>query len=160
MTTVRRRVATVAAVVLLPLGAWQVASYAAAGGNGQGYNGVGYGNGGSSSTTPGKALTASFVSATSVAPGISGSVRISVYNPNNQAVTLTSASGTITGVSRTTCNKAWILLGSWPGAPRLLGAKSYTTVELPLSFDNKGFNQDACKGVSYQFSFVVNGQQA
>jgi hypothetical protein len=160
MTTVRRRVATVAAVVLLPLGAWQVASYAAAGGNGQGNNGAGNGNGGSSTTTPAKSLVASFVSATKVAPGVSGSVTVSVYNPNNQAVTLTAASGTVTGVNRTGCNKAWIVLGAWPGPQVALGAKSYTTLDLPLSFDDKATNQDACKGATYSFSFTVTGKQA
>jgi hypothetical protein len=166
MTTIRRRVATVAAVVLLPLGAWQAASFAATSGNGQGNNGAGNGNGGSTSTTPAKALVASFASATPIAPGLSGVVKVSVKNPNSQAVKLTSLSGTVTGIGAGTrpnlqpCDKSWIVLQPWSGS-ELLPANATTTMQMTVSFDNKAaINQDNCRGVTYQFSFVVNGQQA
>jgi hypothetical protein len=169
MTSARRRVATVAAVVLLPLGAWQVASYAAAGGNGQGNNGVGNGNGGPSSgnnSSPGKALTVSVVAKTPVAPGQAGSVTVKVTNPNNQAAVITSLGGSVTGVGSGTrtglqaCNKSWITLGSFAGS-QPVGANSYTLVTVPVTFTNlASTNQDNCKGVTYTFSFTVNGRQA
>ena len=166
MTTARRRVATVATVALLPVAVWQAASLAASGGNGQGNNGVGNGNGGSGSTTPAKALVVLSQGATPIAPGRPGTVTVLVTNPNNQVVSLTSLTGTVTGVSTGTrvglpnCNKAWIVLGSWSGT-KLVGANGSTTVQMPVSFtDVASVNQDNCKGATYQFSFVVNGQQA
>jgi hypothetical protein len=169
MTTVRRRVAAVAAVVLLPLGAWQVASFAAAGGNGQGNNGVGNGNGGPSSgnnSSPGKALTTSVTSVTPVAPGKVGSVTVRVNNPNNQAALITDLTGSVTGIGSGNrpglqqCNKSWIVLGSFAGS-QPVAANSYTLVTVPVTFTNLATtNQDNCKGVTYTFSFTVNGRQA
>jgi len=166
MTTARRRVATVATVALLPVAVWQAASLAASGGNGQGNNGVGNGNGGSGSTTPAKALVVLSQGATPIAPGRPGTVTVSVTNPNSQAVSLTSLSGTVTGVTPggqgrlPSCSKTWIVLGSWSGT-KLVGANGSTTVQMPVSFNNLAtVNQDNCKGATYQFSFVVNGQQA
>jgi hypothetical protein len=167
MTTARRRAATVAAVVLLPLGAWQAASFAAAGGNGQGNNGQGNGNGGpSGGGAPGKALTTSVVSTTPVAPGSAGSVTVKVTNPNNQAAVITSLTGTVTGVGSGTradlqkCDKSWITLGSFSGSQRVT-ANGSTLVTVPVTFtDLSATNQDNCKGVTYTFSFTVTGQQA
>ena len=169
MTTVRRRAATVAAVVLLPLGVWQAASFAAAGGNGQGNNGVGNGNGGASSgnnSSPGKALTTSVTSVTPVAPGKVGSVTVKVTNPNNQAALVTGLTGSVTGVGSGNrpglqqCNKSWIVLGSFAGS-QPVAANSSTMVTVPVTFSNLStVNQDNCKGVTYQFSFTVTGRQA
>ena len=169
MTTARRRAATVAAVVLLPLGAWQAASFAASGGNGQGNSGVGNGNGGPSSgnnSSPGKALTTSVVSSTPVAPGRAGSVTVKVTNPNNQAAVITSLTGSVTGVGSGTrsglqqCNKSWITLGSFSGS-QSIAANGSTLVTVPVTFnDLNTTNQDNCKGVTYTFSFTVTGQQA
>jgi hypothetical protein len=165
MTTVRRRVATVAAVVLLPLGAWQAASFAATGGNGQGNNGAGNGNGGSNSTTPGKALTTSVTSVTPVAPGKVGSVTVRVTNPNNQGVLVTGLTGSVTGVGSGNrpgllqCNKSWIVLGSFAGS-QPVAANGNTLVTVPVTFSNLSTtNQDNCKGVTYTFSFTVTGRQ-
>lgn len=169
MTTARRRAATVAAVVLLPLGAWQAASFAAAGGNGQGNSGVGNGNGGPSSgnnSSPGKALTTSVVGSTPVAPGQAGSVTVKVTNPNNQAVVVTSLTGTVTGVGSGTrpglvrCDKSWITLGSFSGS-QPVAANASTLVTVPVTFTDLGAtDQDNCKGVTYTFSFTVTGRQA
>jgi hypothetical protein len=166
MTTVRRRVATVAAVVLLPLGVWQAASFAAAGGNGQGNNGNGNGNGGSSgSNSPGKAFTATVVGSTPVAPGRVGSVTVRVTNPNNQAALVTSLTGSVTGVGSgnrpglQACNKSWITLGSFSGQQQV-AANSSTLVTVPVTFTDLATNQDNCKGVTYTFSFTVMGRQA
>ena len=167
MTTARRRAATVAAVVLLPLGVWQAASFAAAGGNGQGNNGQGNGNGGpSGGGAPGKALTTSVVSSTPVAPGRAGSVTVKVTNPNNQAAVITSLTGSVTNVGSgtrpglATCDKSWLTLGSFSGN-RSVAANSSTLVTVPVTFTNLGTtNQDNCKGVTYTFSFTVMGQQA
>jgi hypothetical protein len=167
MTTTRRRAATVAAVVLLPLGAWQAASFAASGGNGQGNSGVGNGNGGSTGTgAPGKALTTSVMSTTQVAPGHDGSVTVKISNPNNQAVDITSLTGAVTGVGsggRTglaACDKAWITLGNFSGSQRV-AANGTTQLTVPVKFnDLSATNQDNCKGVTYTFSFTVTGRQA
>ena len=169
MTTARRRAATVAAVVLLPLGAWQAASFAASGGNGQGNSGVGNGNGGPSSdnnSSPGKAFTTSVVATTPVAPGQDGSVTVRVTNPNNQAALVTSLTGTVTGVSSGNrpglqqCKKEWIVLGSFTGS-QPVGANNSTLVQVPVTFtDLSTTNQDNCKGVAYTFSFTVTGRQA
>jgi hypothetical protein len=166
MTTVRGRVAAVAAVVLLPLGAWQAASFAAAGGNGQGNNGVGNGNGGSAgNNSPGKAFTTAVVGSTPVAPGRVGSVTVKVTNPNNQGALVTSLTGSVTGVSSgnrlelASCNKAWITLGSFSGS-QPVAANGNTLVTIPVTFTDLATNQDNCKGVTYSFSFTVTGRQA
>jgi hypothetical protein len=67
-------------------------------------------------------------------------------------------SGTRTGLQA--CNKSWITLGSFAGS-QPVGANSYTLVTVPVTFTNlASTNQDNCKGVTYTFSFTVNGRQA
>lgn len=173
-TTPRPRLAPsrllVTGVAVLTLSAaGTVAALAAAGGNGQGNSGVGNGNGGSTgtagSTSPGKAFAVSVVSATPVAPGQRGSVTVSVTNPNGQAAVLTSLSGSVTGVGSQrssrlpVCQASWITLGTWTGSVAVAGG-ARTTLTMPVAFSNTATNQDNCKGVSYTFSFTVNGRQA
>jgi hypothetical protein len=164
-----RLVLVVLAVVLLGLGG-TAAALAAAGGNGQGNNGVGNGNGGSAGTgtsvSPGKAFTVSVQSVSAIAPGKTGTVTVNVTNPNSQAANLTSLTGIVTGVGSGTraglpkCEPSWVVLGGWTGTRNVAGNGS-TALSMPVSFTDKPTtNQDNCKGVTYTFSFVVNGQQA
>lgn len=71
----------------------------AAGGNGNGNNGNGNGNGGSSgNNSPGKAFTISG-SVQGLFPGATTKLFLTVNNPNNQAMTVTALSATLTSVS-------------------------------------------------------------
>ena len=143
------------------------AAFAAAGGNGQGNNGVGNGNGGPTGAgSPGKALQVAVASTVPVGPGKAGSVTVTVTNPNNQAANLTRLSGSVIGVTSVKNNKLpacradWISLGSWSGS-KAVAANTSTTLTMPVTFNNLATtNQDNCKGVTYTFSFTVNGQQA
>lgn len=145
-----------------------VAALGAAGGNGQGNKGVGNGNGGSvttGSSSPGKAFTVAVAATTPVAPGRRGSVTVQVTNPNSQAAVLTSLAGSVTGIGTRgnprlpACQASWVTLGSWTGAVDVAGG-GRTLLTVPVTFTNTPSNQDNCKGVSYTFSFTVNGRQA
>lgn len=162
-----RLLVTGVAVVALST-AGTAATLAAVSGNGQGNNGVGNGNGGSTaagSASPGKAFVVAVASTTRVAPGHRGSVTVQVTNPNAQAAVLTSLNGKITGVGSRgnstlpTCQASWITLGTWTGSVGVAGG-GRTTLTVPVTFTNTAANQDNCKGVSYTFSFTVNGRQA
>ena len=117
------------------------------------------------SASPGKAFTVAVASSSPVAPGRRGSVTVQVTNPNAQAAVLTSLSGKITGVGSRgntrlpTCQASWITLGTWTGSVGVAGG-GRTTLTMPVTFTNTPTNQDNCKGVSYTFSFTVNGRQA
>ena len=116
--------------------------------------------------SPGKALTASVLSSTPVAPGRQATITVRVSNPNNQPVRLTDLSGRVTGVTSgtrpaiPTCDPAWFQIGTWQGS-QLIAAKSTGTAAMPVSFDNKPTtNQDNCKGVRYTYSFTATGVQS
>jgi hypothetical protein len=101
-------------------------------------------------------------SAVPAAPGVPGAVTIKVTNPNAQGVVLTQVTGSVTKVSRSTCDKSWFSIGTWsPGATStVIAGRKETTVTLPVTFQNTNTNQDACKGVTFEFSIAATGRQA
>lgn len=124
------------------------------------------GNGNANGQANGKSLTVAFVSATPLFPGGSGTLTLRVDNSNQQDVLLTSVTSTVTSVTSGTrpgipsCNKSWFQIGGLTGAP-VVGGRSSRTITVPVTMvDTANVNQDNCKGVTYQFSFTVNGRQA
>ena len=172
----KRAALTLAAAVALLLaatlvGGWQLNAAPAVKapqgcGNCQGNNGNGGGNG-SGGGVPGKALTASVVGVTPVAPGHDGTITVRVDNPNSQPVVVTRVAGAVTSVTPAqrratlpTCSAAWFGIDPYLGS-RVIAANSTDTLSMRASFTDRGdTNQDNCKDVSYHFSFTVHGQQS
>jgi len=141
------------------------AQASAAGGNanGNGNNGNGNGNGGSNNGHP---LTVSGQVTGSVGPGSPASLVITIANPNNQDVLVTSVTGAITSVTtgsqagKPSCSVSWYHVGSFSGS-KAIAKNASGTVSLPVTFDDlSNVNQDNCKGAHYTYSFTVQARQA
>lgn len=149
---------------------------AATGGNGNGNNGNGNGNGGPSggSGAPGKAFTLTAVEPVGrVAPGVPVALDVQVDNPNAQKMTLTGASGEVTGVSKTGCLSEWFHVHPWlpSGEPTTVPGNGHIDITMILTMDDllpprTNANQDLCKTtdeqdpVTISFKLTGTGQQA
>jgi hypothetical protein len=130
--------------------------------NAQGNNG----NGNGSSTNPGHPITLSGSVTGTVAPGSPATLTVTIGNPNNQDIVVTSLTGTITSVTslglvgRPGCSPSWYSVGTFSGSKAIAKNKS-ATISVPLSLsDLPSTNQDNCKGSTVQFSFTAQAQQA
>jgi hypothetical protein len=121
---------------------------------------------GGSSSNPGHPLVVSGTVVGSVAPGSPAHLVVTISNPNNQAVLLTSVSGAITSVAsaglahKPVCSASWYHVASFSGS-RTIAKSSSTSVELQVTFDDlPTVNQDNCKGAQYTYSFTAQARQA
>ena len=101
-----------------------------------------------------------------VAPGSPATLTVTISNPNNQDIVVTSLTGTITSVTslglvgRPVCSPSWYSVGTFSGSKAIAKNKS-ATISVPLSLsDLPSTNQDNCKGSTVQFSFTAQAQQA
>lgn len=116
-------------------------------GNANSSNSNGQGNGHSVSVT-GVVIGA-------LAPGRTAQLQVTVSNPNNQNVTLTSVQPAIGVPSSKNCLASWFTVGSFTGSTPI--AKNSTArVTLALSMRNTTTNQDACKDATLPLSFSAS----
>jgi hypothetical protein len=101
-----------------------------------------------------------------VAPGSPATLTVTISNPNNQDIVVTSLTGTITSVTtlglpgRPACSTSWYSVGTFTGSKAIAKNKS-GTISVPLSLaDLPSTNQDNCKGSTVQFAFTAQAQQA
>jgi hypothetical protein len=122
-------------------------------------------NGNGSNGNNGHAINVTGAVAGLLYPGRPSTLNVSVQNPNNQDIVVTSVTASITAVgSRGTvglpsCNKSWFSVGSYAGS-RTVAKNASSVFALPLTLTNLSVNQDNCKGVSYSFAFTANAQGA
>lgn len=149
---------------------------AATGGNGNGNNGNGNGNGGPvrGGGAPGKAFTLTVVDPVGgVAPGAPVAFDVRVDNPNAQKMTLTRATGEVTGVSKSGCLSDWFHVQPWapPAGPTTVPGNGHIDITMILTMDDlvppaPDHNQDVCKTtdeqdpVTISFELTGTGQQA
>lgn len=136
-------------------------SFAAAGGNG---NGNGNGNAGSNQP-PGKAVTVTGAVVGTIKLGAPATLNVTVKNPNNQDMSITQVTGTITSVTsagiagRPVCDKSWYSVGTFTGS-KSLPKNGSAVVAVPLTLNTTTINQDNCKGQTVQFSFKATAEGA
>jgi hypothetical protein len=121
---------------------------------------------GGGSSNAGHPLVVSGTVVGTVGPGSPARLGVTIDNPNNQGVILTSVSGTISAVSsagisgKPVCSVSWYHVGSFVG-PRTIPKNSSTSVDLPVTFDDlPSVNQDNCKGAQYTYTFTAQARQA
>lgn len=134
-------------------------------GPGGGNNGNGVGNGADGAAPAGKSLSLRYEVVGHVAPGSPAVLRLTVANPNNQAVDLTAVTAQVDGVTSAAgfgpaCAVADFSLSQWSGTPRRIAKNSSTVVDLTVSMVENGSNQDRCKSATYTFSFAAKANQA
>ena len=124
------------------------------------------GNGNGPSTNPGHPINLTGSVTGRVAPGSPATLTVTIGNPNNQDIVVTSVTGTITSVTslnlpgRPTCSPSWYSVGTFTGSKAIAKNKS-GTISVPLALaDLPATNQDNCKGSTVQFSFTAQAQQA
>jgi hypothetical protein len=127
----------------------------------QGNNGNGNGNG-----NPGHAITLTGTVVGKISPSSPAVLNITIDNPNNQDIVVTSVTGSITSVTsagladRPVCSAAWYSVGTFTG-PKTIAKNKSAQVSVPLTLtDLPSTNQDNCKGSTVQFSFAAQAQQA
>jgi hypothetical protein len=122
------------------------------------------GNGGNGN--PGHAITLTGAVVGKISLGTPATLTVTISNPNNQDIVVTSVTGAITSVTsaglvgRPACSTSWYSVGTFTGAKNV--AKNASgQVSVPLSLTNlPSTNQDNCKGSTVQFSFTAQAQQA
>lgn len=117
-------------------------------------------------TSQGAALRLSGRVIGQVGPGTAAQLVVTVTNPSNDSLQLTSVRGVIIKVTGSTqagkvlCSRDWYHVGPFSGAPTV-AARGSVTVELPITFDNlAGVNQDNCKGAPFTFSVTAQARSA
>lgn len=136
----------------------------ASNGQGGGNNGNGVGNGANGAQPPAKALAVQHTMLGTVRLGRPAAMRVTITNPNNQAVDLKSVTATVTNVvsaagSTPACTSSNFSISSYNGSRRIAKNGS-TSVDLTVSMVENGANQDRCKGATYRFSFTATANQA
>ena len=124
----------------------------------------GSGNGGGSGN--GHTIAVTGVVSGSLGPGSPATLLVTITNPNNQDVVVTSVTASVTSVApgalagKPACSLSWYHVGSFSGS-RTVAKNSSATIGLPLTFtDVPSTNQDNCKGASYTYSFTAQARQA
>jgi len=114
---------------------------------------------GNSSSNPGHPITVTGQVLNALLPGSTTALRVTVANPNNQALTLTNIHVAIGTPTRTGCLATWFTVSDFNGS-QSIAKNSSTTVDLPLSMVNDpSHSQDACRtaGIPLSFTATVNG---
>lgn len=133
-------------------------------GPGGGNNGNGAGNGSGGAQPPPKALSVQHTMLGTVRLGTPATMRVTVTNPNNQAVDLKTVTANVTNVvsaagTTPACTPSNFSISSYNGTRRIAKNGS-TSVDLLVSMAENGANQDRCKGATYSFSFTATADQA
>jgi hypothetical protein len=117
-------------------------------------------------TNPGHPIRLSGVVTGRITPGRPATLTVTVSNPNNQDVVVTSLTGSVTSVSsqvlagRPPCSATWFTVGTFAGA-RTIAAKGSAEVAVPVALtDLPATNQDNCKGGTLQLAFTAQARQA
>ncbi|MCW2674769.1 MAG: hypothetical protein JWP14_3358 [Frankiales bacterium] len=123
------------------------------------------GNNGNGSN-PGHPITLTGTVTGKITLGTPTTLNITISNPNNQDIVVTSVTGAITSVTsaglvgRPVCSSSWYTVGTFAGTKTIL-KNSNGLVTLPLALpDLTSTNQDNCKGSTVHFSFTAQAQQA
>jgi hypothetical protein len=124
------------------------------------------GNGNGNNANPGHPITLTGAVVGKLGPGTSATLNVTISNPNNQDIVVTSVTGAITSVTsaglvgRLACSSSWYSLGSFSGSKTIAKNKN-AQVPLALTLTNlPGTNQDNCKGATVRFTFTAQAQQA
>jgi hypothetical protein len=135
----------------------QFTASSSASSNTSGNNGCGNSNNGSKDCTPpGKAITVTGSVIGEVAPGKAATLRLVIQNPNNQDMTLQSASATVGAPSNANCLASWFSVTPYNGSPAVTVKKTNSvTLDLVFNMINKPFNQDACKSANIPLRFTA-----
>lgn len=127
-----------------------------------GNSGCGNGNSGSKDCTPpGKAIAVTGTVLGSVKPGSSTKLRLVIQNPNNQDLSVQSASGFVGLPSDPNCRADWFSVAPYAGTP-VTTVKKNSSAILDLNFTmlDKPVNQDACKSATIPLSFTATATGA
>jgi hypothetical protein len=98
--------------------------------------------------------------------GTPATLTVTISNPNNQDIVVTSVTGAITSVTSAglvgspVCSSSWYSVGTFTGSKTVMKNAS-GQVSVPLTLTNlPSTNQDNCKGSTVQFTFTAQAQQA
>ena len=149
-----KKKAIIATVLVVPLSAGAAFAYWTAGGSGTG----------SAATGTNVAITAVQTSVvTAMAPGVAGQTLSGTFtNTNTSPVYVTSITASISGVTKAdgvagTCDSTDYTLAN---AAMTVNAEAgiddlSTWTGATIAFNNKGTNQDACKGATVNLAYVI-----
>jgi hypothetical protein len=128
-----------------------------------GSNGNGNGNGNSNGGHP---ITLTGAVAGKLVLGSPSTVTVTVNNPNNQDIAVTSVTGAITSVTsaglagRPVCSASWYNVGSFTGT-KTIAKNTNGQFSIPVTLANlPSTNQDNCKGSTVRLNFTAQAQQA
>jgi len=114
-----------------------------------------------------KAFTISGAPATSLAPGVTAPINLSLYNPNNQPLQVTGLTVAVATTNKAGCGVDNYSVRQFSGTYPVVPANSTKTLsQLGLTNSNswpaltmidKPSNQDACKNATVQLSYTGTG---
>lgn len=120
----------------------------------------GCGNGGSiDCSNPGHPINVTGQVLSALLPGSTSTLRVTVSNPNNQALTLTTIHVTVGTPTAAGCLASWFTVSDFSGS-QSIAKNSSANIDLPLAMVNTPTtNQDVCQTAKIPLSFTatVNG---
>lgn len=128
-----------------------------------GNNGAGTGNGGGNGTSAKPFAIAGQI--TDLAPGVARALRLSVTNPNNQPLTVSSLSAVPTSVTKRSgatgnCTVSDIVLGAWPKQPFQVPAGGSASSPTTIAVQLRKTATDACQGATFTLTYSGTGASA
>jgi hypothetical protein len=136
------------------------ASTPAGGGNGNTNNGNGNaGNNGQGNAAP-KSFTITAAPVTGLFPGGSRTIALTISNPENQDMRITSIVGSVTGTSSAACSASNVSIGAWSAPSRGLVVPKKGTAPTSLQIRMDGNPPNACQNVTFTLRFTGQGAQA
>ncbi|MCU1623572.1 MAG: hypothetical protein JWL79_2417 [Frankiales bacterium] len=128
--------------------------------------GTGSSTGNTTGSNPGHPITVTGAVVGKISLGSPATLNVTIANPNNQDILITSVTGAITSVTTRglaglpPCSSSWYSVGSFTGT-KTITKNSSGQVTIPLTLTNlPSTNQDNCKGSNVTFSFTAQARQA
>lgn len=134
-------------------------------GKGGGNSGNGGGNGGGPVTPPPKTFQISGA-VNDLAPAVTRQLVLTVTNPNNQAIRVTSLSATVVSITKAVgapagaCSPTSLLqVGAWTGSAFNVSAGQTRTItgHIPLTLSNAA--GDGCQGATFRLNYTGSAAQ-
>jgi hypothetical protein len=119
----------------------------------------GSGTGSATSTTATVSVVAATVPGSPLYPGASGTVRVSINNPNAFAMKLTAVTGTGPITATPTCAPTGVTFTDQTGLNTNLPAGVTTTVDFPNAASMDNTSADGCQGATFSIPVSVSVRQ-
>ena len=91
-------------------------------------------------------------------PGGTVQLPLTINNPNQQDIRVTSITVTVTDSSSASCGTSFLRTSNYTGPGFVVGANGSNTISLPIAMSRSA--PDACQSVTFTLSYLAKAEQA